>query len=399
MRKTLTDRGVTALKPRPQRYALPDPELRGHYVRVQPLPSGAKSFWTVARSPAGRQIWTLIGPADTVGIDEARKKARTVLERVRAGLPAVEAPPTAPDSFKSVAEQWLKRHVQAKGLRSEPEWTRLLREHVYPRWADRAFLGIGRADVTGLLDEIEDDHGARQADHTLSVIRAIMKWQAARIDAYVPPIVAGMRRTNPKERERNRILDDAELRLVWQAAEADGSFGALIRLLLLTAQRREKVVSMKWSDVSVDGVWSIPTDPREKGNAGELKLPELALDIIRKQPRIRDNPYVFAGRGDAHINGYSKSKRAFDAKLPVDTPAWTLHDLRRTARSLMSRAGVSAEHAERVLGHRQQGVRGIYDRHEYHDEKRDALAKLAALIDGIVHPKDNVLPMAGKRRK
>lgn len=239
---------------------------------------------------------------------------------------------------------------------------------------------------------LEDDHGARQADHVLAVVRGISNWYASRHDSYAPPIVKGMRRTNAKERERSRTLSDDELRAIWKQAAANGTFGALIRLLLLTGQRRDKVASMQWADIA-DGLWTIPGEAREKGNAGELLLPALALEIIEAQPRLGDNPHVFAGRGDGPINGYSKSKRQFDAKLPADLAPWVLHDLRRTARSLMSRAGVRPDIAERVLGHKLQGVEGIYDRHRYRDEKADALARLATLIDGIVNPRENVVPM------
>jgi integrase len=318
---------------------------------------------------------------------------------VRAGLPALETPPTKPDSFEAIAEQWLKRHVQAKRLRSEAEVTRLLKAHVYPAWKDRGFLDIRRSDVAALLDEVEDDHGARQADYVLAIVRGVMNWFATRHDDYVPPIVRGMRRTNPRERTRSRILDDGEIRAIWKAAESNGTFGAIVRLLLLTAQRRQKVLSVRWADVSIDGVWSIPNGAREKGTGGELVLPAVALDIIRAQPHIGDNPYVFVGRGNGHYNGHSKGKKLFDTKLPK-MPQWQLHDLRRTARSLLSRAGVRPDIAERVMGHAIAGVEGVYDRHSYRDEKADALKRLAALIDGIVNLRDNVLPMAkqGKRR-
>jgi integrase len=395
MRKTLTDKGIAALKARASRYAFPDPEVRGHYVRVQP--SGTKSFVTVARDPAGRQVWTTIGATDVLKIDAAREKAREAIRRVREGLTALEAPPAKPDSFEAVAEQWLKRHVQAKGLRSEQEVTRLLKAHVYPRWKDRAFLDIRRSDVAKLLDEVEDDHGARQADYVLAIVRGIMNWFASRHDSYVPPIVKGMRRTNAKERARERFLDDGELRAIWEAAESNGTFGAIVRLLLLTAQRRQKVLSMRWADVSIDGVWSIPNGAREKGTGGELVLPPVVLDIIRAQPHIGDNAYVFAGRGNGHYNGHSKGKSQFDSKLPK-MPQWQLHDLRRTARSLMARAGVRPEIAERVMGHAIAGVEGVYDRHSYRDEKADALKRLATLADGIVNPRANVLPMS-KRGK
>jgi integrase len=169
-------------------------------------------------------------------------------------------------------------------------------------------------------------------------------------------------------------------------------FGALIRLLLLTAQRREKILTMRWSDISPDGVWTIPTAPREKGNAGSLKLPPQALAIIAAQPRFVGNDFLFAGGRGRYSLDFSKLKAEFDAVSGVRD--WRLHDLRRTARSLMSRAGVLSEHAERVLGHTITGVEGVYDRHSYHHEKAATLARLAALIECIVNPSsDNVVPM------
>src|SRR5262249_58760556 len=112
--------------------------------------------------------------------------------------------------------------------------------------------------------------------------------------------------------------------------------------------------------------------PASKGTAGELLLTKMAIDTIRTQPQFGYNPFVLAGRGNGHINGFSKAKRQFDAKLPSVAP-WVLHDLRRTARSLMARAGVRPDIGERVLGHALAGVRGGYDRHEYRDDNADAL--------------------------
>jgi integrase len=392
MRKTLTDKGVAALKPRLQRYAFPDPELRGHYVRVQP--SGARAFVTVARAPNGRQVWHTIGNADALQIEQARDLARAAMRRVKEGKPALEAPPVQPDSFKAVAENWLKRHVAAKQLRSEREIRRSLEMYVYPRWADRDFINIKRSDVAALLDHIEDEHGSRMADLVLAFVRSIANWFASRDDSYVSPFVRGMRRH--QNGARSRILDDDELRAVWRQAEANGQFGCLVRLLLLTGQRLQKVATVKWADVA-DGVWTIDTADREKGNAGSLALPAQALAIIEAQPRLGDNPYVFAGRG-LGCRDFSHSKAAFDAKLPK-MPRWTLHDLRRTARSLLSRAGVRPDISERVLGHTIPGIAQVYDRHEYFEEKSTALEKLAALVDGIVNPRDNVLPIQkrGKR--
>ena len=204
---------------------------------------------------------------DVLSITEAREKAREIIKRVRAGKSPREALPLKRASFQNIAELWLKRHVQKKGLRSEHEIRRLLDAHVHPRWKDRAFLDIRRNDVSNLLDEVEDNHGARQADYVLAIVRGIMNWHATRHDGYLPPIVKGMRRTNPKERARDRVLNDAELAAIWTAAEFDGTFGAIVRVLLLTAQRREKVISMRWEDIS-DGVWAILQRGARKGQCG-----------------------------------------------------------------------------------------------------------------------------------
>jgi integrase len=393
MRKTLSDKGVAALKPRAARYAMPDPELRGHYVRVQP--SGAKSFVAVAIDPqSGKQVWATIGAADVTSINDARARAREVVRRIRAGLPAVEA---KAETFGGVTANWLKRHVEPNGLRSRKEITRLLDRHILPAWRAREFVSIRRSDVTALLDHVEDRHGARQADYCLNIARSIMNWQAARHDNYSPPIVRGMRRQSLHAQARARILTDGELRAIWKQAEKPGAYGGIIRLALLTVQRRAKVITMKRADITLDGEWIIPKEPREKDSAGSLLLPGAALAIVKQQPRLGDNPYVFAGRGDGPVNGFSKSKTRFDSACGVS--GWRLHDLRRTARSLMSRAGVRPDIAERVMGHAIAGVEGVYDRHSYREEKADALRRLAALIDAIVRPPAaNVRQLRGARR-
>jgi integrase len=387
----MSDRQVAALRKKAKRYIVPDPELRGMYIRV--MSQGANVFCAVARDPFGKQIWCTLGSADVMTIEEAREKARTAIKRVKAGLPPFEAPPTKPDSFEAAAANWLKRHVVAKGLRTRDEIERVLRVYVLPHWREREFESLRRSDVARLLDHVEDNHGRRQADVVLGVVRAIGNWYASRDDDYVSPFVRGMRRADPAAGRRARILDDDELRALWKATES-GTFGALVRILLLTGQRLGKVIAMR--DISPDGVWTIPTAPREKGNASALRLPKLALDIINAQPRFASNLYIFAGRGNGHFNAMGKAKAALDAKLPP-MPRWTLHDLRRSARSLMSRADVRPDIAERVLGHAIKGVEGIYDRHRYDAEKADALQRLANLVETIINPPaDNIRQL--KRR-
>jgi integrase len=378
-RKTLTDKGVASLSPRAKLYAHPDPQLPGHYVRVHP--SGRKSFVAVARDPSGKQIWTTIGSAGLLDIDAARTKAREVIQAIKAGEDRA-----GPQSFQSVADEWFKRHVDAKGLRSAHEIRRMLARHIIPAWGGRDFTSIKRGDVAKLLDQVEDNSGARSADQVLSVISGIANWYAKRCDDYASPIIRGMKRHGTKEHARQRILSDDEIRAVWNAA--GGTHGDIVKLLLLTGQRRDKVASLKWDDIAIDGTWSIPNGSREKGAGGTLVLPMMALDIIRARPRLGANPFVFASRASGHFTTW-RAKRELDAKAQIEP--WVIHDLRRSARSLMSRAGVRRDIAERVLGHAIRGVEGVYDRHQYASEKAHALNALASLIQSIVNPTDNVI--------
>ena len=248
-----------------------------------------------------------------------------------------------------------------------------------------------------MLDTVEDKHGKRQADIVLAIVRKIMRWHQARNEGYTCPIVPGMNRYKPKDRQRKRILSDDEIHALWTATDEIGPYGALVKVLLLTGQRRAKVTTMRWSDI-VDGEWRIPTEEREKTNAGTLRLPQVVLDVVTKQPRFVSNPYVFAAAvGSGPLSSFDRRKAELDAKMREQLPdmePWVLHDLRRSAKSLMARAGVRPDISERVLGHAISGVEAVYDRHTYGDEKADALAKLAALISRIVEPPtDNIVEL------
>ncbi|MGA7664961.1 MAG: integrase family protein [Pseudolabrys sp.] len=332
-------------------------------------------------------------------LKEAREAARRFLADPQRALSQADA-----GSFREVAENFIKRHVEPSHLRTQPEIERCLKKYIYPIWEHRPFRELKRGDVATLLDRIVDDHGPRQADVCLAIIRKMMNWYASRNDDYVSPVVRGMHRTNGGDRKGKRILSDDEIRALWKAADDCGTFGALLKVLLLTAQRREKVATMKWDDL-VDGEWRIPSEPREKSNAGNLRLPQVVLGVVEAQPRMATNPHVFAaGHGNGAFNSFSQRKEELDEKLHKKLPrmtSWVIHDLRRTARSLMSRAGVRPDISERIMGHAIPGIEGVYDRHSYSEEKADGLNRLASLVGQIINPppKAKVSQLDEHRRK
>jgi len=397
--KRLTQEGVNKLKPPPKGKQVDyfDAGMPGLVLRVNY--GGAKvwrALYYLKRLDKNGNKLTIptthkLGRYPVLGVKEAREAARRFLANPQKALADADA-----GSFEVEAEKFMRMHVQANKLRWQAEIERCLAKYVYPAWQHRKFRDIKRGDVTALLDGIQERHGARQADVVLAIVRKIMRWYQSREDDYICPVVPGMQRSNGHDRKRKRILDDDEIRLLFKAAADCGTFGALVKTLLLTAQRKDKVASMRWEDV-VDGEWRIASEAREKGNAGSLRLPQLVLDIIAAQPRIAGNPYVFAGRGGSAFNSFSQRKHELEAQLKIQP--WVIHDLRRTARSLMSRAGVNDHHAERCLGHVIGGVKGVYDRHDYQPEMKHAYDELAALIERIANPPEgNVTTMRKKKR-
>ena len=397
MRKNLTAKTIEGLKPAPLggRYDVSDALVPGLGVRV--TDKGKKTFILTARFPGSQNpTRRAIAEVGAIELAAAREAARGWLQLIAAGVdPQVEKErkrreaERLPETFENVAQRFLEQHVKKQGLRSAPETERILSKYLYPKWRQREFVTIRRGDVARLLDDIEVSAPV-MADRVLAVLSKLCAWYQAREESYTSPIVRGMRRTKPAERARDRILADDELKALWNASASAGTFGAFVRVSLLTGQRRSKVASMRWDDVGDDGTWIIPAEAREKANAERLALPQLARDVIAAQPQRKGNAYVFAGRLEGSLNGFSKCKAAIDSAIEKERGAplasWTLHDLRRTAKSLMVRAGVRPDISERVLGHAIAGVEGVYDRHSYDREKADALASLAGLIGRILTP-------------
>jgi integrase len=403
----LTALAVSRAKPRRDksgktvRTERPDRMCRGLYLLVQP--SGSKS-WALRYRHGGQSrkltLGSVLGADDEapgepqiggpLSLAAARRLAAEAMHQIALGRdPAQEKADGRArlalkpvETFQAIAENYLRR--EGKSLRSADDRRADLERLVFPRIGFMPIAAIRRGDIIGLLDAIEDERGPAMADKALALVRRIMGWHAARTDDFASPIIRGMARTRPRERARERVLDDDELRSVWSAAETAGRFGAFIRFLLLTGARRNEAAEFPWDELA-GADWVLPA-ARNKVKQ-ELVRPLSAaarglLDGIQ-----RSGHFVF-GAGDRPLGGFSKFKAAFDKTSGAS--GWTLHDLRRTARSLMSRAGVPADHAERCLGHVIGGVRGVYDRHEFYNEKRWAFEALAGQIDRILHPQPNV---------
>ena len=363
-------------------------------------------------------------------LSDARKEAKKILGDVAKGGDPLEdrrkAASAGADTLRAVCESYfrielgIKRDAEGRGvfpanggkLRSARERVVVIERLVYPKLGSTPIGEIKRSDIIKLLDKIAEQNGAVMSDHVLAYVRKILNWHASRSDDFRSPIVRGMARTKPGERRRQRTLSDDELRAVWRAAdnfkrdfeEAPGPWGPFVQFLLLTATRRNEAARMRRPELR-GGDWIIPSERYKTGRELVIPLSSAALAVHGKLPSIRKDGFVFTTDGRRPLGGFSKLKRAFDQAVlaalreedpearPV--PTWMLHDLRRTARTLMSRAGVAADTAERCLGHVIGGVRGTYDCYAYYDEKKQAFEKLAALIERIVNPQANVVQITG----
>jgi integrase len=373
-------------------------------LRVLVRATGGKS-WIVRTRVAGKLIKATLGKVEAISLKDARKLASKVILKAGDGININEEKRevekarrgAAKNTLKAICEEYLTRECgmrrdadgeatfNGEKLRTGKQRLDALERLVYPTLGKRPIDEVKRTDIIRLLDKIEDDSGPRMADLVLAYIRKILNWHASRSDDYRSPIVRAMARHKAGPRER--ILTDDELRAVWNAGGDAGAFGAVVRFILLTAARRDEAAKMRSAEM--DGAdWCLPA-ARNKTKVDLVRpLPKAALDVLADVVRYKGCPYVFSNDGVTAIGGYGKAKAKFDTACGVT--GWTLHDLRRSARSLMSRTGVPSDHAERCLGHVIGGVRGVYDRYEYHAEKKLAYEKLAGLIGRIVNPQDNV---------
>jgi integrase len=372
----------------------PPPEGRDRIVYwegglgLQVTRAGHRSW--VIQYRVGRQSHRM---ALKAGLDlrDARKEAKGILGAVaKGGDPLADkrkSAATASNTLKAIGETYFRE--KGEKLRTAKERQRTVERLIFPKFGNRQISDIKRSEIVRLLDKIEEEHGAHMSQAALAFLSALFTWHASRDDDFRSPIVRGMSRTTVKETARDRTLSDDELRAVWQATEAiGGNFGRLVQFLLLTATRRSEAARMTWAELAT-GDWVIPA-ARMKNKLEHVVPPSPAAKAILDQmPKV--GPYVFTLDGRKPHSAITAGKAHLDEASGVT--GWRLHDLRRTARSLMSRARVDPDIAERCLAHVIGGIRGIYDRHAFYEEKKQAFEALAAQVDRVVNPVDNVRPL------
>jgi integrase len=426
--RKLTDLFVERAKP-PARGRIEyfDAAFPGLALRI--TENGGKS-WCVFYRFSGRLRRFTIGHYPAIKPAQARKEAAAALERVRQGSDPAEEKrarrdflsPDA-DGFAAVAYDYLDRHVARNNAASTyQEAKRDLEHDALPKWGKRPIASISRRDVIELVDAIITRGAEVQANRTLARLRALFNWAIEKDRLSVSP-VARMKLPT-KERARDRVLADDELRWFWVGCDdIDWPFGPLAKLLLLTLQRRDEVTSMEWPEVNLaKRTWTIPREKAKNRRTHEVYLSDAAIAVLWSLPRVGDG-LVFTTTGEASVSGFSRAKRRLDAAmirarrrsfglpeedkayrramrlapgkpLPVEIAPWTLHDLRRTAATGMARLNIPPHVVDKILNHTSGTIRGVaavYNRFEYVEERRAALEAWGEFVSGLQDPSTKVV--------
>jgi integrase len=421
----LTNAAVQRLKPNPDGTTR---EVRdgAHGLALCIYGSGVRSWIVRFRRPGGRPAKLTLGPfsprehsGDPVlgaplSLAGARRLAIDVRRQLALGLdPAAEHQATrraahtaaierSRNSFGIAAVAFIRDHAQPRQRRWR-ETARLLGVTadlelepcgLASHWASRPVAEIAAHDVYTL---IEDCHrrgvpgrgfrpgGTGSARAMYSTLSRFFSWLIEHRRIERNPCATVKRPETPEARER--VLSDDEIRALWLACDqVSASFGALVRLLLLTGQRREEVAQMRWSELG-DDVWTISGTRTKNHKEHVLPITPMVRKILDSIERIDGVDLVFVGRtGHTAISGFSKFKRALDAAMGPGVPPWRLHDLRRTAASGMARARADLHVIERTLNHVSGsfgGIIGVYQKHRFADEVKAALVAWESLLTEI----------------
>jgi integrase len=412
--KKLTDLFVERVKP-PERERIEyfDAVFGGLALRV--TKSGHKS-WSLYYRFRGRLRRFTIGSYPAIKPAKARLEASAALELVRQGIDPSEekrlqrltVQPDA-DTFALLVQDYLDRARKNLAPSTYREMKRAFERDAVPLWRNRPIASITRGDVNRVVDAIGVRGAEVQANRMLGMLRVVFNWAVQRGRLLASP-VAGIKPPT-KERARDRALTDDEVRWFWTACDAlEWPFGLISKLLLLTAQRRDEVAGMEWSELDFQRrIWTMPREKAKNNRAHLVHLSASAIEVLNSIPGVGGN-FVFTTTGSTPVSGFSRAKRRIDEAMlaakreemgekcdPI--PGWILHDLRRTAATGMAGLAIAPHVVDKVLNHVSGTIRGVaavYNRFEYLEERRAALEAWGRYVDNLVSPAPaNVIALRG----
>jgi len=346
-----------------------DDDLPGFGLRVRS--GGSRKFVVDYRQGGIRRRFT-IGSARVLTLEEARRKARKALVAVDDGRdPGAEKAQTRAAAgliFSAVADEYLAAQTRLK-----PRTLMMATHHLRKHWKPLHKLplaGISRALIASHMRVIAKESGVVSANRARGTLSAMFAWCIGEGLCENNPVIG----TNMagEEKPRDRVLSNGELVAIWRTLP-DSDYGRIVKLLILTGQRREEIGALRWSEIGADAI-ELSAARSKNGLPHKIPLSQEALAILKACPRWAERDLLF-GMSENGYTGWSKAKAVLDNKTGINAP-WILHDLRRTAATGMADLGVQPHIIEAVLNHisgHKAGVAGIYNKSTYEPEKRAAL--------------------------
>ena len=360
-----------------------------------------------------------LGSYPSLSLGKARTAAReSLLEITRGNDPArsKQAARAALDGAITLAgavDQFIEKYAKRK-TRGWKETQRVFDKYVKPELGDYRLEAVTALHIRDLVEAMSET-APYMANRTLAYTRKFFNWAVERQMVSASP-AAGIKAPG-KEKSRDRVLSDDEIKAVWNAFVALGwPFGQAFQLLLITGQRRDEVAKMRWEDLDLEaGLWTLPREATKADRLHEVPLSSLAMDVLNGVRRTSEK-YVFSTNGVSPICGFSQAKARADRAATIQgqntegkiisnekryaLPDWRLHDLRRSVASNMAKLGIAPHVIEKVLNHSTgaiSGVAAVYNRYGYAEEKRAALETWARTLEAIVRPgNSNVVGMRGR---
>lgn len=381
MKQNLTDRLIQSIRPDGPRLTIADTTVQGLEIRV--TEKGVKTFAVRFRVNGSRGRET-IGTYPAVTLAKARKRALSILARAADG-----DDPRQKDVSNMTVGQLASEYVEVYATKNQKSWKetkRLLEKHVAAQIGNLKIADLRRGDIVGLMDRLQNDGLTTQVNRVQTKLKEILNWAVDRGYIQASP-AAGMNRPI-KEISRDRLLAPDELRALWKVIETlSEPSKSMLKTLLLTGQRRDEVRLMQWSEINFEeAVWVIPAERTKPKRIQVVPLSAAMVELLRNQQTgelMAKAGYVFTVNGDKPYAGHKRLKQRLDELSGVT--GWIFHDLRRTVASGMAELKIPEEVVRRILNHATKGITAVYNRHDYLDEKREALNAWAERLEVIVN--------------